>query len=311
MAQITAIVDKLLTNVSSAFIPDGYVSEILLPRITSTQNTGKLGKYGTNHLRIEATIMGGRGKARRIESITRTTDTYEIQKHGLEGLVTEDDRVNVEKPFEAERDETIGLNTLLWLKKEKGLADALTDTSVITQNVTLSGASQYNDYSNSDPLGDFKTARQTVYDATGKVPDTAVMDWNTFNCLAYHPGILQALGFTDNRAGQLSEAELGKAMGVKRLLVAMAQFDSAVEGQSESRSNVWGKNIVFTVTPPQPRVYQTSLGYYMVRKDIKPRQVTKFAINNPPRSTGIIVEDAYDMFLSNTKGGFLIKATVA
>lgn len=311
MAQLSAIVDKLLTNVSSAYIPSGYVSEVLLPKISVKQSTGKLGKYSDQHLRIENTIMGGRGMARRVESIVRSSTTYDVERHGLEGVVTEDDKNNVEKPFDAERDEVIGLSTMLWLAKEKSLADSLTDTAILTQNDTLSGTSQYNDYANSDPIDDFKTARQTVYSSVGMAPDTAIMSWEVFNTLAYHPGILEALGFTQNRAGQLSEPELAKAMGVKRLLIGQAQYNSATEGQSDSRAAVWGKHIVFAVAPSRAEVYQTSLGYYVVLSSVKPRQVSKYAINNPPRATGIIVEDAYDMLLSNVNAGYLIKDAIA
>lgn len=311
MAQLKAQVDKLLTNVSSGFIPQGYVSEIFLPNIPVKQSSGLLGKYTDSYLRIESTLMGGRGKARRVVPIVRESAGYLVERHGLEGVVTEDDKNNVEKPFDAERDEVIGLNTMIWLAKEKSLADAVTDTSVVTQNVTLAGQAQFNDFANSDPIGRFNTARETVEQAAGMPPDTAIMSWKTMNTLAFHPGILDALGFTANRAGQLNEKELAKAMGVERLLVARAKFNSAAEGQTDVRADVWGKHIVFAVAPKRAQVYQTSFGYYITLSSVKPRQVTKFLINNPPRATGIIVEDAYDMFLSNVKAAFLIKDAIA
>ncbi len=311
MAQLKAIVDKLLTNVSSAYIPKGYISEMYLPNVPVIQDTGKLGKYTDQHIRLENDVMAGQGKARRVEPIRRTDSSFQIEHHGLEGLVTEADRRNVEDPFEAERDEVIGLNTQVWLGKEKSLADLLGDDTVLTQNVTLSGTSQFNDFVNSDPLGRFLTARVTIYEKVGIPPDTASMPWDVFNTLAYHPGILDTLGFTANRAGQLSEAELAKALGVPRLLIGMAQFNSATEGQTAVRANVWGKNIVFSVTPKRPERYQTSLGYYLTLKNRKPREVFKEKVVNPPQATSIIVRDSYDMFLSNTGAGYLIKDAIA
>ena len=310
-SQNKAIVDKLLTQASSMFVPEGYVSEQLLPTIDVMQDTGKLAKYGNNHLRIQNTVMAGKGGARRVDVITRSQSTYEVEHHGLEGLVTEQDKRNVEKPYDAEKDETLGLSTALWLCKEKSLADTLGDTAVVTQNVTLSGTSQFNDYNNSDPIGVFKTARLAVRDGCGKKPDTAVMEWDVFNTLAYHPGILAALGFTQNRAGQLSEAELAKALGVKRLLVAEAKYNSAAEGQSDSLSNVWGNNIIFCVAPDRAVPYQVSLGYYVRIKGRPPRQVFKSQRDNPPESTGIIVRDSYDMFLSNLTAAYLVKDAIA
>jgi len=311
MAQLKAQVDKLLTNVSDGYIPAGYISEMLLTPLSVVQKTGLLGKYGDQHLRIENDLMAGRGKAPRVEAITRSTTTYMVESHGLEGLVTPDDKINVEDPFDAEKDETIGLTTMIWLSKESNLAAAVNSTAVITQNVTLAGTDQLSDYTNSDPIDEFRIARETIFASVGIPPDTATMSWEVFNTLAYHPGILRALGFADVRSGQLSESELTKAMGVKRLLIGMAQQNTAVEGQTDVRASVWGKHILFSVTPRSAAKYQTSLGYYLTLKSQKPREVFKEKVINPPQTTSIIVRDSYDMLLSNTDAAFLIEDAIA
>jgi len=311
MAQLNAQVDKLLTSVSSAYIPTGYVSESLLPNIPVKQTTGKLGKYSNQHLRIVNTLMAGRGEAPRYQTIVRSDTTYDIERNGLEGLVTPDDKANVEQPFDAEKDETIGLTTVIWLGKEKALADTLTDPAIITQTVQLSGTAQYNDFTNSDPIGDFLTARNTIRAAAGMPPDTAVMDWEVAQTLAYSPKILSALGFTQNRAGQLSEQELAKAMGVPRLLIAMPLFNSAQEGQADSLQSVWGKHVVFLVAPKKAVKYQVSAGYYITQIGKSPRKVFKAQLHNPPETTSIIVQDAYDFLISNAAAAFLIEDAIA
>ncbi len=98
MSQLKAQVDKLLTDVSSAYIPDGFICEQILPTVQSKQYSGLLGKYGTSHLRIENSLKGGRGKYRRVEAITRSTSNYVITGHGLEGFVSKEDYANVEDP---------------------------------------------------------------------------------------------------------------------------------------------------------------------------------------------------------------------
>jgi hypothetical protein len=75
------------------------------------QSSGLLGKYGTSHLRIENSRKAGRGAYRRVEAITRSTTQFLIEGHGLEGMVTKEDYKNVLDPFNAERDETMGLTT--------------------------------------------------------------------------------------------------------------------------------------------------------------------------------------------------------
>lgn len=311
MAQLKAIVDKLLTNVSQMYVPEGYIAEDVLPLLQSTQKTGKIGKYGKDHLRIEHSLVGGRGAYRRVEPIVRSSDSYSIESHGLEGMVTEDDYRNVEEPFDAEKDETLGLNTMIALNKEYALASTLTSTSIITQNTTLSGTSQFSDYANSDPIGVFKTARLAVYNGCGLPPNCALMSWEVANTLAYSPQILDALGFAFNRAGQLSEAELSKAMGVEKLLIAKSKYNSAKEGQTDTLASVWSDDILMFYAPDKAAKYQTSLGYRVALSGQTQRRVFKFKIDNPPNATGILCDDSYDFVITNVAAGYLIKDTLA
>jgi hypothetical protein len=125
MSQMKAQVDKLLTNASKGYIPEGFIGDFIFPPIKVKQDSGKLGGYGKSHLRLVNTVYGGRGKAPRFESITRTSESYQIENHGLEGMVTDEDYRNVEDPFDAEKDETLGLVTILKISREKSIADAL------------------------------------------------------------------------------------------------------------------------------------------------------------------------------------------
>lgn len=310
-AQTKAIQDKLLTNTSNMYVPEGYISEQVLTRLKVKNTTGKLGRFTNQHLRIQQTLMTGVGMARRVEVIRRVTDSYEVERHGLEEILSKDDFANVEKPFDARKDSTTGLTTSIWLGKEDALASVLTDPTVITQGDTLVGADQYSDFANSDPIDDFSLARETVRAGCGMPPDTALMDWAVMNRLIFHPAILRALGFADNRAGQLSVPELAKAMGVKRLLIAMPLLNAAAEGQPDSLQSVWGKDILFGVLPLTPQVRQLTLGYYVTLTGETPRQVFRATLHNPPESESVIVRDSYDMLISKPECGYLIQDAIA
>lgn len=308
MSQLKAIVDKLLTNVSQMYIPDGFISESILPNLSVMQKTGKIGKYGLNHLRITNAKMGGRGKAARFEPIVRSSDLYSIESHGLEGLVTEDDYANVEQPFEAESDETKGLTSTLWVAKEFGIASVLFDTTIITQNVTLTDAEdKYSDYVNSKPLENFRDAQNVILDGCGHMPNQAIMSQKVFNTLKYHPAILRTLGFSDNRAGTLQKAEIAHALGVDMLHVGDAAYNNAKLGQEDALEQIWGDSIVMYYAPKTAAKYQQSLGYYMTMKKRGARRVFKFPVYNPPHAKGIIVQDDYQYALTNVKCAYLIK----
>lgn len=311
MTQMKAQVDKLLTDASSASIPKDFVCEQILPTIQSAQYSGKLGKWGTNHLRIENAVKGGRGKYRRVDTRAYSTQQFLIEGHGLEGFVSKEDYRNVEQPFDAERDETIGLSTMLWLEKEKLLADTLTDTAIITQNTTLSGGSQFSDYLNSDPIGVAADARAAILSGSGAMPNVAIMDVAVWNKLRFHPAMLDALGFKQARPGGLTMDEMAQALGVDKVLYAKARYESAKEGQSSSLAPVWGKHLVFAVAPEKAEIMQTSVGYMVRLTGSAPRKVYKQDNFNPPGSSSILVEDEYDMLISNVGAAYVVKNVIA
>jgi len=245
-----AIVDKLLTDVSNQLIPTGYISEMILALKSVVQWSGKVGKYGNEHLRIVNTLTTGKGKYAMVDSVVRSSNTYQLENHALKDIITEEDLDNVEKPFDAEEDTTVALSTHLWLGKEKSLADTLTDTTIITQNETLSGTDQFSDYVNSDPLKKLKDARIAVRGGCGFMPNNAAMDSDVAETLKFHPQLLDKLGFKEDRPGGLNDQELAKALNVKRVLIAEAVFNDSVLGQTDSIVPVWGKHLVFFFQPP-------------------------------------------------------------
>jgi hypothetical protein len=173
MAQLRALVDKLLTDVSNGLFQDekSFICERLLTNIGVVQHTGIIGKYGKNHLRVHANSMGGRGEAPRVSLVSRDTTTkYLIENHGLEGVVTPEDYANVELPFDAERDETLHLTYANLVAKEVALATLDGGRSRLTQNTTLTGSSQFSDIANSDPISAFNTARETIRDNLRLLP---------------------------------------------------------------------------------------------------------------------------------------------
>lgn len=311
-SQNRAIVDKLLTNVSNMKKAQGHICEILLPPVPVKQRTGKLAKYGQNHLRIVNSIKRGRGKYRQVEAVIREQTSYEIEGHGLEGMVTREDYENVEAPYNAERDEVNAITSILLQEKEYILSQALANTSVITQNVTLSGEDQFSDYNNSDPVAVFAVAREAVRAGCGLYPNKAWMDKAVWNKLRFHPQILDALGFKFARPGGLSKDEMAIALGVDEVIIAEAIYQSANEGQSNAAlAPLWGKHVWFGYIPAAADVEQVSLGYRLMFAGKPARNVTKWAINNPTGATAVLVEDEYDFFLTDVGAVYMIKDAIA
>lgn len=309
--QIRAQVDKLLSNASQMLKVEGCVADLILPKMQSAQYSGKIGKYGNDHLRIVNSVIGGKGRYRQMETVTRSSDGFYIESHGLEGMVTDEDYHNVEEPFDAEKDETLGLTSVLQLEKEKGLADALTSTAVLTQNKTLSGMSQFSDYANSDPLTEVVIGKKAVRDGSGGIVNTLIMDYDVAEMLRYHPAILSNLGFKENRPGGLSDADLAKAFNVARLIIPSCKYNAGALGAADSLVNVWGKHIVMACLPQKAEKYQLTLGYEVQLSGQIGWKVKKMPLENPDGATAIIISGKYDQVITKAACGYLLKDVIA
>lgn len=312
MAQTSAIIDKLLTNVSRGlFQADAdFISESVLPSLSVAQDTGKIGSYGKSHLRVVNSLMGGRGMAPRIHTDATSSDSYVIEDHGLEDIITRSDYRNVEKPFDAESDSVKFLQSMLWLGKEKALADALFSTTNMTKNTTLTGTDQLSDYVNSDPLEVFKDARASVYTYGGRVANSCIMSWKVAETLRYHPQILENLGFNRVRAGQMSVDELARALSVDNLYIGKAVYNTTAQGQTDTLGAVWGNHILFYYAPKNPTLRDQSLGF-LINPIGGNRKVYKYAVNNPPEANAILVTDSYDTVITDINCGYLIYNAIA
>ena len=306
-----AIVDKLLTNVSNQLIPEGYISEMILPELKVVQTTGLIGKYSNDHLRIIDTRVGGKGEYPMVDTVVRSSDAYKLQDHALKEILVEDDFDNVEKPFDAEQDSVVALTTHLWLEKEKGLADALADTAVITNNVTLAGGDQWSAYATSDPLGDLVAARAGVRSGCGKKPNIAFMDEDVADVLRFHPQLLDSLGFKESRPGGLDDKELAKALKVPFVHVSEAVFNNSVQPAADSIEPVWGKHFWYAHAPKSAARRQVSLGYRLQKAGQKPRQVFKTFPDEPVNSRKIITKDKYQQLFTNTGAAYLVEDAIA
>lgn len=312
MVQQTPVVNELLTGVSNKVQPIGFIADEVLPEKPVDRMVGLVGRYGSEHLRIEQTITAGENGFPTVETITYNTDTYQIDAHGLKDFVYPADYANVNDPFDAESDKTEVVTTKLKLGREKALADTLGDTAIITQNVTLSGNSQYDnrDHADSTPLEDFATARETVYSSIGAPPNYAVMSWEVWNRLRFHQQMLDALGYKEQRPGGLTLTELATAMEVEKILVGKAIYNSAKKGQSDSLTSVWGKNILFYFRPATPALMQPSLGYKLTLRGKRPFAVYKYNQEEPAGTKKIVCENYYDDMLQRVGAAYLIKDAV-
>ncbi len=308
-----AIVNKLLTKVSQAIVPIGFVADTVFTKKSVVQYTGLIARYGNDHLRIVTNITGGKNGYMQVETTTRTSDSYSIKERALKDVLTKEDYANVEDPFDAERESVEFLTKRMLVIKEKGIADTLTSLSTYdaTNRVTLSGTAQFNDYDNSDPYAVFSTAFNAVRDDTGMIPDVAYMDWRVFNKLKNHPAFIDRVKYVQNPKGGLSAQEMASALDLRKIHVAGSVYNNSKLGQVDDITPIWGKHIVLMISPEQGALMQMTMGYDLTLAGGGARTIRKVAQDEPVGSNKIMITESYDHIITNADAGYLIEDAIA
>lgn len=251
----SARTNKPLTNASIAYMnkAEDFVWFDVAPQVLVTEKSGSIYSYGKQAMRIVDTARATYGGYNKINLEVSKADHYYCDDYGLFGDVSEEDVADAEAPIVAQTDTAEVVLSKFMLDQEKKIADVCRNTSIITQNVTLSGTDQWDDYTNSDPVADIRTGINTVEDATGKVVNRIVMGRNVARVLVYHPAIKAYFpGAIEITFGMIMNA-MAKIFGVERVSLANTKYTDTNEGAStETLSNVWGNDVVLIAQDPRP-----------------------------------------------------------
>lgn len=307
-------IDQVLTNISQKHTNDAgdFIARQVFPVITVPKPTGKYWAYNKDNLRAGGTnvdLRTGRSKTAEITYGKSLKDFGPLQEHALKDFISVDEYRDTDSPLDVETDVVDNLNEVMLLSEEISLANMLRNTSIVTQNTTLSGTSQWNDYANSSPFADIKAAIQSVSGATFKSPNTIVFSQDVWLALVDHPDLLDRVKWSN--FGVITEADflrLFAPYGITRVLVGKAKYDSAVEGQTSALGSVWGKDVILGYITPTPGLRTVNGGYTLRLREGK--YVDKWD-EKDPKGTWVRNNDYYDQMLFASELFYLIKNAVA
>ncbi|MEI6158363.1 MAG: phage capsid protein [Roseococcus sp.] len=143
---------------------------------------------------------------------------------------------------------TLLSTSLLMLDREVRVANLIftLGTYLAANRTTLSGTSQWSDFTNSNPLD----AILTAMDIPVQRPNIGVIGRQAFTKLQQHPIIVSAvLGNAGSRGAVAAEA-IANLLGLDQLLVGEGFLNTARPGQTLSMSRVWGKHLALLYIDP-------------------------------------------------------------
>jgi hypothetical protein len=113
--------------------------------------------------------------------------------------------------------------------------------------------------------------------------------------------------FKYTAGGVLTEQMVAEALGIDKILVGGAVYNSANEAATESMADVWGKYCLFAYINPRPEIRKPSLGYqYTWQTGINGYQVFREELG-PSRGHGTFIEvmKSFDDIVHSSDFGYL------
>lgn len=241
-------VDPVLTDISLGYQNPSYIAGLLLPTVKVAKQSGKHFVYDKGMFRAETALRGPGARSKEVTHNLTTGLTYYCEDHALKEFVPDEDVDNAVEGVDPYADATENVTEKLLVEKEIEAASILTNSSVITQYSALSGTSQW-DNSNSDPIVAVRTAANTIRGSVMVKPNTLMLSQSVRDKLIDHPAIIDRFKFV--QGGIITDEMLARAFDVERVIIGAAQKNSAVEGQTDSMADIWGKNALLTYINPR------------------------------------------------------------
>jgi hypothetical protein len=240
-----------LTAITLAYQNRRLIADEVLPRTPVPSREFKWLQMGRDQMfTVPETLVGRKGQPNEVEFGGIETAGF-VRDFGLDDVVPNEDLESAPAGFDPLGTAVTGISELVALDREKRVADLIfnLNTYPAANRTTLSGTSQWSDYSNSDPY----TAIQTALDGMLMRPNRAIIGRLAWSRLRVHPKITAALApsttgntSTSNAGGQPATLQaVADLLELDQIIVGEAFINTAKPGQTASLSRCWGKHMAF------------------------------------------------------------------
>ena len=307
--------DQFLTNLALTYPTGSMIGTMVAPVRSGVRSADSVFTDADDAIKLvndEADVT----PANRVNFDVGTPYSYKTTRKALESVILDKTIANEEAIVKSKVRETKKLINLLKLKHEYRVAAALTDTAKVTNYTTLATTTQFDNasYDNAFFTKRLNTAITSVRSNTGQKANTIVIPFevalyvanDTFvrNTLQYQYGMNIVQADFQGQAMQL----IGLPPYIKglKVIVADGRQNNANEGETASKGNVWGKNILVGYVPGNDM--EDTFG--IMTMEYEPFSVYEERLTNP-KATKIIVDWDYAVLEADLASWYLYRTAIS
>jgi hypothetical protein len=182
------------------------------------------------------------------------------QLWGLEHPIADEARKNNQVPMSLEQTGAKWLAQQSMIRKERAFATDFMATGKWGTDDN-NAATDWDDFTNSDPVDNILTARRTISNNTGADANTMVLGYIVHQALVNHPDIIDRVKYTKSGLQGDIEAILAQAFGVQNYFVGKASYNTANENATFASAAIIDDDCLVCYCSPTPGIMEASCGY--------------------------------------------------
>ncbi|MBN1475233.1 hypothetical protein JXA47_00620 [Candidatus Sumerlaeota bacterium] len=252
-------IDAALTNVSVAYRNPHHIADLIAPIVGVRKQSDKYFTVDADRERFRSSddTRAPGAEANEVD-FAISSESYFCEDHALEAVITDEERDNADPAIQPDIDKTEFLTDKILLNKEIALADEIAMNGSLPSE-TLSGADQWDDYDDSDPVAEVEEHKSTIQTAVQQIPNTLVLPYEVYRIVRLHPKVLEKV--VNVRLGAVGPDILADVFDVDRVLVPRGLKNTAAPGQAPALEPIWGKSAFLCYVSPRPGLRTATFAY--------------------------------------------------
>jgi len=232
------LVNPVLTNLLIAYIQgdDRFIAAQMFPNVRVDKDSGTYGIFTKKYWFVDGLEERAAGSSFYRSGYGITSATYTTLQWGLEHLIPDEVKANSQIPMDLTQAGLEWLAQQSNIRKERAFAADFFATG--TWGTDNTSATDWDDYASSDPVGDVRTAKRTINQATGKRANYIGMGEIVADSLYNHPDLLDRIKYTETATAASVQGALAAVFGLDRVLVSEAVYNSANTGAAVSMTAI-------------------------------------------------------------------------
>ena len=257
-------VDPVLTNMLVGYMNEDarFVADRAFPGVPVASSQGTYFIFDEKYWMADDAELRAWGADYAEGGFGLSTGNYATAQYARSHAIPDETRADSQAPMDLETAGVTRLAHILKIRKERLWAAVAMAGSVWGTTATGGSTStKWSTYASSDPVGDVRTAKRTISQSIAMNPNKFIMGEIVFDKLINHPDLIDRIKYTQMASVSGMEQALAAVLGVDQVLVGMAIYNTANEGQTGSYSAIVDDDALLCYSAPSPGLFVPSAGY--------------------------------------------------